>query len=84
MTSVYDLTLEELTERMVAWGEPAYRARQVHAQLWRRAAPYEAMSDVSPALRERLSRELPLGVEVLDERSADRGWAPVDTWSRSS
>ncbi len=73
MTSAYDLTFAELTERIVAWGEPAYRARQVYSQLWRRAAPYDAMSDVSPALRERLSRELPLGIEVLDERTADDG-----------
>ena len=31
------------------------------------------MSDVSPALRERLAEELPLGVEVLTERTSDRG-----------
>jgi 23S rRNA (adenine2503-C2)-methyltransferase len=31
------------------------------------------MSDVAPALRERLANELPIGVEVLDERTADRG-----------
>ena len=31
------------------------------------------MSDVSPALRERLAAELPTGVEILDERTADRG-----------
>jgi hypothetical protein len=31
------------------------------------------MSDISPALREQLAADLPLGVEVLDERTADRG-----------
>jgi 23S rRNA (adenine2503-C2)-methyltransferase len=71
--TAYDLTREELTQRLVAWGEPAYRGRQVYAQLWRRAATYGSMSDVAPALRERLASELPLGVEVLDERTADRG-----------
>ena len=69
----YDLSLEQLTERLVTWGEPAFRARQVYAQIWRRAARYEEMSDVSPHLRERLAAELPLEVELLDERSADRG-----------
>ena len=73
MTTVYDLSSEQLVERLGAWGEPAFRARQVWAQLWRRAATYERMSDVAPALRERLAEELPLGVEVLDERAADRG-----------
>jgi len=73
MTTVYDLSSEQLVERLGAWGEPAFRARQVWAQLWRRAATYERMSDVALALRERLAEELPLGVEVLDERAADRG-----------
>jgi 23S rRNA (adenine2503-C2)-methyltransferase len=73
MATVYDLTRDELRERLAAWGEPAYRAAQVHAQLWKRSATYEEMSDVSPALRERLAAELPIGVEVLDERTADRG-----------
>ncbi|MET0801803.1 MAG: 23S rRNA (adenine(2503)-C(2))-methyltransferase RlmN [Actinomycetota bacterium] len=71
--TVYDLSLPELTERLAAWEEPAFRAKQVYAQLWRRAARYEEMSDVSPALRERLASELPTLVEVLDERTADRG-----------
>jgi len=71
--TVYDLTREQLTGRLVGWGEPAFRAKQVWTQLWKRGATYEEMSDVSPALRERLATELPLGVEVLDERTADRG-----------
>ncbi len=73
MATVYDLSREQLAERLIAWGEPAFRAKQVWSQLWKRAATYDDMSDVSPALRERLADELPLGVEVLDERIADRG-----------
>jgi 23S rRNA (adenine2503-C2)-methyltransferase len=71
--TVYDLTREQLTNRLVAWGEPAFRAKQVWSQLWRRAATYDQMSDIPPALREQLAANLPLGVEVLDERTADRG-----------
>jgi 23S rRNA (adenine2503-C2)-methyltransferase len=73
MPTAYDLTLDELTELLAGWGEPAFRAKQVYAQLWKRAAEYHQMSDVSPALRERLAVELPIGVEVLDEHTADRG-----------
>ena len=73
MPTVYDLTLEQLIDRLVSWGEPAFRAKQVWTQLWKRAVTYEQMSDVSPALRERLATDLPLGVEVLTERTADRG-----------
>ena len=73
MSTVYDLSFAQLAERLATWGEPAFRAKQVWTQLWKRAATYDAMSDVAPALRERLAAELPLGVEVLDERTADRG-----------
>jgi len=73
MPTVYDLSREELSERLVAWGEPSFRAEQVYSQLWKRAATYDQMSDVSPALRERLAEELPLGVEIITERTADRG-----------
>ena len=73
MPTVYDLTREQLTEQLVAWGEPAFRAKQLWGQLWKRAATYDQMSDLSPGLRERLAAELPLGVEVLNERTADGG-----------
>jgi hypothetical protein len=73
VSTVYDLNLEQLTDRMVAWDEPTFRAKQIWSQLWKRAATYDVMSEVAPALRERLGYELPLGVEVLDERTADRG-----------
>ena len=73
MPTVYDLTREQLTEQIVGWGEPAFRAKQVWTQLWKRAATYDQMTDISPDLRDRLATHLPLGVEVLDERMADRG-----------
>jgi hypothetical protein len=53
------------------------------AQLWKRAATYHGMSGVSPALGERLAAELPMGVEVLTERTADRG-APARRCSSSA
>jgi 23S rRNA (adenine2503-C2)-methyltransferase len=71
--TVFDLTLDALTERLAAWDEPPYRARQVHAGLWKRAATYDEMSELPASLRRRLGEELPLGVEVVEERDADRG-----------
>ncbi|MEO8292143.1 MAG: 23S rRNA (adenine(2503)-C(2))-methyltransferase RlmN [Actinomycetota bacterium] len=73
MPTAYDLTREQLTDLLVRWGEPVFRAKQVWNQLWKRAATYEQMSEISPALRERLTAELPLGLEVMDERTADHG-----------
>jgi 23S rRNA (adenine2503-C2)-methyltransferase len=69
----YDLSRDELTATLAAWGEPAFRARQVYRQLWRRSATYPEMSDVPPGLRARLEAELPLRLEVQEERAADRG-----------
>jgi len=73
MSTAYDRTFDELAARLQGWGEPAFRAKQVWSQLWKRGATYEAMSDIAPALRERLAEELPFGVEVLTEQTADRG-----------
>jgi 23S rRNA (adenine2503-C2)-methyltransferase len=73
VATVYDLTLDQLTERLGDWGEPPFRAKQIHRQLWHRAATYDRMPDVPKRLRERLEAELPIGVDVLEERTADRG-----------
>ena len=73
MSTVYDLTLKQLADRLTAWGEPSFRAKQVHRQLWERGATYDRMPDVPKAVRERLETELPIGIEVLEEREADRG-----------
>jgi 23S rRNA (adenine2503-C2)-methyltransferase len=71
--NAYDHTLPELTELLTSWGQPGYRARQVFDGLWRRAAPYVEMTDLPGPLRERLAAEVPLGVQVLEEWTADRG-----------
>src|SRR5438132_12435684 len=36
----FDLDLPSLRARLADWGEPTYRAGQVYAGLWRRAATY--------------------------------------------
>ena len=67
MATVYDL--DQLTGPR-AWGEPPFRAKQVHRQLWRRAAVRpDARRPQAPARTPRA--ELPIGVEVLEEREAD-------------
>jgi 23S rRNA (adenine2503-C2)-methyltransferase len=71
--NAYDLSLDELTDRLAAWGEPAFRARQVFDGLWRRGATYEEMTDLPQAMREHLAAELPAKLEILTEREADGG-----------
>jgi 23S rRNA (adenine2503-C2)-methyltransferase len=71
--TLFDLSRDQLAERLSGWGEPAYRARQVHDGIWKRGATYEEMTDLPAALRSRLAEEIPLGVDVVEERTADGG-----------
>ena len=57
----FDLSYPELEQLLREWGEPAYRARQLWAWLWRRlVTDYAEMTDLPKGLRARLSQELPL------------------------
>src|SRR5690349_2781349 len=72
--SIYDLSLAELSERLAAWREPAYRARQIWGWLYQRlAASFEEMTDLPASLRARLAEEFRVSPveEVLTVHSAD-------------
>jgi 23S rRNA (adenine2503-C2)-methyltransferase len=69
-----DLNPDQLRGLFAAWGEPAYRARQVLGWVYRRlVTSYDAMTDLPAALRARLSTDLPFFVPepVAEQRSAD-------------
>ena len=72
---LFDLTPEELEERLAALGEPAYRARQVAHAAYRDLAPgYAAMTTLPARLRATLAESLPFSpLEVVRQLSADRG-----------
>ncbi|MFO7166577.1 MAG: radical SAM protein [Chloroflexota bacterium] len=73
--NLYDLSLAELEELLRSWGQPAYRARQIHRQLYVNLADSPAaMTDLPLALRERLAAETRLDpVEPAQQQSADGG-----------
>lgn len=56
---IYDLTLDQLTELLKSWGEPAYRARQIwqgiYQKLWNAPDQFTALPK---KLRERLFSEV--------------------------
>ncbi|GIW04301.1 MAG: putative dual-specificity RNA methyltransferase RlmN [Thermomicrobiales bacterium] len=59
--SLYDLTLPELTERLVALGQPAYRARQIFAWVYKQlVSDYAAMTNLPRPLRQDLETLLPI------------------------
>jgi len=74
-TSLYDLSLPELTARVEAAGQPAYRARQVWEWTYRSfAASYDEMTNVPAALRRELARALPLpSIETVATLTSDDG-----------
>ncbi|MGA0369213.1 MAG: 23S rRNA (adenine(2503)-C(2))-methyltransferase RlmN, partial [Kiritimatiellia bacterium] len=53
--NLLDLNLSSLTEQVKAWGQPAFRAKQLYRQLWiKQAETFDEMSDLPAAFRELL------------------------------
>jgi 23S rRNA (adenine2503-C2)-methyltransferase len=75
-TSLYDLTRDQLTVQLAAWGESPFRARQVWRWLYERhAASIDEMSDLSKALRTRLKETYTLSrLSLRAEKQSTDGW----------
>ena len=69
----YGAGFEALAALLAAWGEPAYRARQVWRGLYRRRAPLEELTDVGRPLRARLAEALPPALSPCHTSTADGG-----------
>ena len=74
-TSLLDLTYDQLTELLVSWGGPAYRADQIWSWLYRSlAADFQEMTNLSKGLRERLADATLLRtMDPLEERVSSDG-----------
>ncbi len=58
MKNLRSLSAEEIKQQMKDWGEPAFRADQIHDWLWKKfARSIDEMTNLSKALREKLSAE---------------------------
>jgi len=55
LTDIKSMTLEELTDWFKEQGEPAFRAKQVFRWLYRGVTSFDEMSDLSKALRQKLT-----------------------------
>lgn len=71
MASAYELTRDDLT-RLLA-GEPKYRVDQIWQGIWEQDRFPEEITTISKALREKLTAELPLALEVANDVSTDEG-----------
>jgi len=72
--AIRDLSLEELTEKIVALGDKKFRANQIHEWLWKKSAvSFEEMSNLSKELRAQLEEGFeifPLQID-MEQKSND-------------
>ena len=81
--NLYELNLAELTDQLTEWGQPAFRARQIYAHLYKKLATDPAqMTDLPAGLREQLTAEARIGaLQHVREQTADGGLTRKVLWS---
>lgn len=57
MTDLKSMTLEEMSDLLKGWGEPAFRAGQVFTWLHKGVTSFDEMSNLPKSLREKLAQE---------------------------
>ncbi len=81
MTDIKSLTREELEVRLKEWGEPAYRAGQVLDWLYkRRAASWDAMTNLPKPLRAKLAESFSLHVLELVRKQGAKDTTQKFLW----
>ncbi len=69
---IKSLTLPELTEALCAMDEPAFRGKQVYTWLHRGARSFEEMTNLSKALREKLSTRWTITVPKVARKQVSK------------
>ncbi len=69
LTNLYDLSKDQLTDKITGWGVPRYRADQVWEWLYQhKATSFDAMHNLPQTLREKLTAETRIsGLETVRE-----------------
>ncbi len=77
-------TLPELTALFKAWGEPAFRAKQVYTWLHKGVRTYSEMTNLPQALRQRLEESYPIcPPEVVRKQESSRDGTIKYLWRLS-
>ncbi len=71
MGSIYELTRDEVGERLV--GEPRYRVDQLWRGLWAEARRLDDVTTLPAAVRARLVKQFPGALRVVSEVASDHG-----------
>lgn len=81
LPDIKSLTREELEAQFQDWGEPAYRVKQLMDWLYvQRATSWEAMSNLSKPLREKLRQQYSLGTLQLVRKQGSRDTTQKFLW----
>ncbi len=85
--AIFDLTPDRLEGLVVAWGMPAYRAKQVLKWVYRRGvADPDQMTDIAAGDRRTLAERLCFteGRVVREQTASDAVWKLLVAWPRES
>jgi 23S rRNA (adenine2503-C2)-methyltransferase len=80
MTTRYGLSRDGIEAMLAAWGEPRYRAAQVHDGLYAQRRPLGEVTNVPKDLRARLDGALPLAFEAAAVQHGDAGTTTKWLW----
>jgi 23S rRNA (adenine2503-C2)-methyltransferase len=82
LKSIYDCSLDELTQVLAGWGQPAYRARQVWEWLYQRKVnDFSSMTNLPKDLRTRLEAEFRTGrLDPVAELHSNDGQTVKRLW----
>lgn len=72
MTDIKSMTLQEITDALVAMGETAYRGKQVFSWLHHGATSFDEMSNLPKALRMRLAKTFFITVPSVARKQVSR------------
>ncbi len=69
-SSIKSLSIDELVDIVESYGQPKFRAKQIHEWIHKHnVTSYEEMTNVPKALREKLAEQFPMSVEKILEKA---------------
>lgn len=72
MIDIKSMTLEEMTQLLRDWGEPAFRGKQVFTWLHKGVRSFDEMSNLSKALREKLKTQCTIAVPTVARKQVSK------------
>ena len=72
-TNIYDLTLNDLQEKLIELGEKKFRALQIYERLYtKKVTSFDEMSNLSNSLKEKLNEYFEIGLQKIKEKQVSK------------